>query len=84
MARHPLTPAYVLFYVLFLPDTWQALIGIAGSFLLMPRIIPAGLNTGGKIIAFLMIATILYAATRPVGNWVSKGMKKFFLGNKSK
>lgn len=84
MARRPITPAYVLFYILFLPDTWQALFGIIGSYLISSRMIPADLNKGGKVMAFLMIGTIIFAASKPVGKWVSNSMKKFFLGNKAK
>jgi hypothetical protein len=84
MARRPITPVYVLFYIMFLPDAWQALFGVIGSCLISPQIIPADFNPGGKIMAFFMIATIIYAAARPVGKWVSNSMKKFFLGNKAK
>lgn len=82
MAKRPITLNYVIFYILFLPDTWQILMGILISVLMTPHVAPANLGVSGRIMLYIMIATIGYAGTRIPGKWVAEQFKKLILGDK--
>ncbi len=82
MQKRQITPAYIIFYILFLPDTWQILIGIAAAALMVPLIMQPDMGTGARVMLYLMTATIGYAASRAVGRWVAQGFKKMILGVK--
>ena len=76
------TPAYVIFYLLFLPDTWQVIIGIICAYLLTPMILPEGMAKGGIAMLYLMVATIGYAASRAPARGISRLLKKWLLGDR--
>ena len=59
--KRPLTFNYIIFYILFWPDTYRIIIGLVVAFLIAPVIIYPDVSTPGKIILFLMLATIGYA-----------------------
>lgn len=80
MQKRQITPAYIVFYILFLPDTWQILIGIVAAVLLVPLIVQPDMGTPARIMLYIMTATIGYAASRAVGRWVAQGFKKLILG----
>ena len=82
MQKRQITPTYIIFYILFLPDTWQILIGIAAAVILAPLIVQPNLGTPGKIMLYIMIATIGYAASRAVGRGISQMFKKLILGGR--
>jgi len=82
MQKRQITPAYIIFYILFLPDTWQILIGIIAAILLVPLIAEPGMKTAGIGMLYIMITTIGYAASRAVGRWVAQGLRKMILGGK--
>lgn len=63
MHKRPLTFGYIFFYILFLPDTWQILIGIVAAGLLTPYVVSPDMGDAGRAILFIMIATIGYAAS---------------------
>ena len=81
--KRPITPTFLFFYIVFLPDTWQLLAGIGTAIWITPRIMPAEANTLTGIMLYFMVAVIGYAATRPIGKWISKGLKKIILGDKA-
>lgn len=80
--RRPLTPAYIIFYILFLPDTWRVLIGIIASVLLTPFILKPGMADASRIMLFVMVATIGYAVSGAPGRWISGLWKKLILPEK--
>jgi hypothetical protein len=59
--KHPLTPGYIFFYLLFSPDTWRVLTGVVMSLLIVPSL-SAGreLSSAGKWMVWIMVAGIGY------------------------
>lgn len=80
--KRPLTPGYVLFYILFLPDTWQVLIGLLVSYLVTPSILSPEMSLSAKIMIYLMLATIGYAASRGPARGITRVIKKWILGDR--
>jgi hypothetical protein len=76
------TFGYFVFYILFLPDTWQILIGVAAAFLLAPFAITPETGMGGRIMLYIMMATIGYAASRLPARGICRIIKKMILGDK--
>ncbi len=82
MNKRPITPSYIVFYILFSPDTWRILMGVIFSVFLSPQAIPEDMNTGGAVLIYIMIATIGYSAAGIPGRWISGMFKKLILGDK--
>jgi hypothetical protein len=82
MSKRALTPGYILFYILFWPDTWRILIGIALACFLAPPITPPdkGVFVAGLI--FVMVATIGYSVAVWPAKGITKALKKLILGNR--
>ena len=82
MQKRPLTPNYIFFYILFLPDSWQVLIGVIAAWLLAPRAISPQTGLFGSVMLYIMIATIGYAASRLPARGITRLIKKLILGNR--
>jgi len=81
--KRPITISYIIFYILFLPDTWRILMGIIFSAFLAPLAVTPEMGIRGKILIYIMIATIGYSASGIPGRWISKMFKKLILGDKA-
>jgi hypothetical protein len=81
--KRPPTPGYIIFYVLFLPDTWQILFGLLISYFLTPTILSPEMGLPAKLLLYVMIATIGYAASRGPARGVTRLIKKWILGDRS-
>ena len=79
MAKRPITPAYIVFYILFLPDSWQILMGLGFAWLLLGAATVPEMALYKKALIFVMLATIGYAITRKPGRWIAGRLKKYFL-----
>lgn len=83
MQKREITFNYIVFYILFLPDTWQVLTGILAAWLLVPLIqTSAEMGVGGKVMLYIMVATIGYAAFRKPAEGLTRLFKKWILGDK--
>lgn len=82
MGNQRRTPAYILFYILFLPDSWQILMGMAAAYFGVPAILPPDKGLAVRLGLYVMIATIGYAASRPVARKITLYLKKIILGDK--
>ena len=82
LRKRQLTPGFIFFYILFLPDTWQIIIGIIAASFLTPAVRPEDLGRGGGIVLFVMIAAIGYAASAAAGRAITRTLKKWILGNR--
>ncbi len=77
-----ITPVYIFFYILFLPDTYRVLLGMALALLLAPLVIEINPITGaGWFMIYLMLATIGYAVTGKIGDRIAKLAKNAVLKN---
>ena len=83
MNRRKLTPGYIIFYLLFWPDTWCIVLGIAFAAVVGPAIIPDDLGVAGSWLLYIMLATIGYRITAPVGRGISRWLRKLILGNRA-
>ena len=64
---------FVAFYLLFSPDTWRILIGLAAALIIGPIATAGGsYNPAGQVIIWLMILVIFYVLSAPVGRFISK------------
>ena len=82
MAKSRLTPGYIIFYLLFLPDTWQVIAGIMLAFLFIPSIATPEMGAAARAMLYLMGATIGYAVFRIPGKWISEALKRLILGDR--
>lgn len=80
--KRPLTPGYIFFYILFLPDTWQVLIGVLASGLVTPSILSPDMALPARVMVYLMMATIGYAASRRPARGITRLLKKWILGDR--
>jgi hypothetical protein len=78
--KRPLTFSYIVFYILFWPDTYRIVIGIAAGALLSSRVMPPDLAAPGKIVLFLMIAAIGYAVSAIPGRGIAARLRRIILG----
>jgi hypothetical protein len=79
MTHRKRTPAFIVFYMLFWPETWRILMGVAAACLLGPGIIPSDLGTSGSWMMYFMMATIGYSVSAIPANGISRWMRKWFV-----
>lgn len=79
VAKRPLTPTYIVFYILFLPDSWQILMGLILAWLIHPLAMTPEMVLFKRLLIFLMLATIGYTATRIPGRWIAGRLQKWIL-----
>ncbi len=84
MPDKPKTRTYFFFYIIFHPDSWRILFGFCVSILLTPQIAPPDLTTPGRLVLYVMIATIGWAAFGKPAGWITGSLKKWFLGDAPK
>jgi hypothetical protein len=82
LAKRPITIGYVIFYILFLPDTWQAVMGLVAAYFVTPAIAPAQGAIATTVLLYIMIATIGYAGTRGPARGITHMLKKWTLGDR--
>ena len=76
--KRPLTPAYIIFYILFWPDTWRMVTGLLLSLLFTPHILPADMGMAGRVMLYVMVAAIGWALSGIPAGWITKRLKKLF------
>ncbi|MFO7839646.1 MAG: hypothetical protein R6X08_09135 [Desulfosalsimonadaceae bacterium] len=79
MGKRPVTPRYLAFYILFLPDTWQAAMGLLFALLLRPYATSPEMELFKRILIFVMLATIGYTITRIPARWITRKLKQLIL-----
>ena len=73
---------FVVFYLLFSPDTWRILIGLAAALIIGPRATAGGGYTPvGQAVIWLMILVIFYMLSAPVGKFISRRLTGTFKKN---
>ena len=82
MSKRQLTIRYIIFYILFLPDSWQVLTGIIAAYFLAPLIELRDPGIGARAMLFIMIAAIGYAASGIPARWITRILVKWILGEK--
>jgi hypothetical protein len=82
LPKRPLTPGYVIFYILFWPDTWRILIGIALAAILVPLMLSPDMGAFVSVLLFVMVATIGYSLAALPARGITSILKKLILGNR--
>ncbi|MBI5592211.1 MAG: hypothetical protein HY881_17235 [Deltaproteobacteria bacterium] len=82
MSKRQLTIRYIIFYILFLPDSWQVLTGFIAAYFLTPLVGLPGMGYGGRAMLFIMIATIGYVVSAVPARWATRILIKWILGEK--
>jgi hypothetical protein len=75
-----LSPLYVVFYILFSPDTWRVLFGVAIAAYGTPRIMgmTEQITTLGRYVIFLMLAAIGWVVFARPARWIATRLQRFF------
>ena len=80
MKKRKITLPYIVFYILFFPDTYRILIGILAAWFLTPYVVETRpMPREGAFVVWIMIATIGYAMSTRIGNSISEWMKNIIL-----
>lgn len=79
MQKRPLTPAYIIFLILFTPDTWQIIAGVALSWILTPLLIGPEMGRFGVGLLGVMLACIGYAVFTVPARHFSRLLRKWIL-----
>ena len=70
---------YVIFYLIFSPDTWRILIGLLAAIIIGPKIVVGGnYSPSGQVVIWLMILALGYVLSAPVGRYISKKLTANF------
>ena len=77
--KRRLTPAYIIFYILFWPDTWRILIGLLAAVLFTPHILTADMATAGRAMLYVMVTAIGWALSNKPAVWITTQLKKMIL-----
>jgi hypothetical protein len=75
------TPAYLLFYVLFSSESWRVAAGFAAAVLITPYLLPGDLSTTGRAMLYLMVGVIGYTLSGMPARRISAWCKKAILGS---
>ena len=82
LARRKITPGYIVFYILFLPDTWQLSIGVLSAAVLGPAIASAQFSAMGNVVLYGMLAAIGYAVSAVPARRFAQWLRKSILGDR--
>lgn len=70
---------FVVFFLLFSPDTWRILIGLAAALIIGPMATAgSGYSPAGQTVIWLMILVVFYVLSAPVGRFISKRLTSAF------
>ena len=76
------TVGYYFFYLLFSPDFWRLLIGIAAAVWLAPKLIRPDMTAAASAMLCVMLATIGWAASGVPARWICEKLKRLVLGGR--
>lgn len=82
MAKRPVTASYIFFYILFSQDTWRILIAIVFSLMIAPQTFTPDTGIFGRLILYIMLAGIGFAAAGLPARLITRTFKKLILGDK--
>ena len=79
MPKRPLTPTYILFYLLFWPDTWRIAIGLAVALIFAPHLSKTDSSPIETGMIAIMLAVIGYAASAKPAQIISTRLRNLIL-----
>ena len=78
--KRPLTPSYIIFFVLFAPDTWRILCGFLLAIFLAPYLVKQDMSMAGRTMLYVMVAAIGWAISGKPAQLITTSLKKAILG----
>jgi hypothetical protein len=64
---------YIALYLIFSPDTWRILIGLIAALAIGPKVVAgSSYSPAGQVLIWLMILTLGYVLSAPIGRFISK------------
>jgi hypothetical protein len=81
MHKRPFTPTYIFFHLLFWPDTWRIVIGLAVALILTPNLIKTDSNLIESGMIAIMLAAIGYAVSVKPAQIISIKLRRLILKN---
>ena len=81
-SNRPKTPTYLVFYLLFSPDFWRILLGVAVSIVATPHLAPMNMAAAGRAMLYVMVAAIGWTITAAPARWISRAMKTLIIGDR--
>jgi hypothetical protein len=82
-SKRPFTPTYLVFFILFAPDTWRIVGGFLAAILFTPHIVQPDMTLVKRTMLYVMVAAIGWAICGKPAQWITAGLKKAFLGKAS-
>ena len=82
--KRPLTPSYIIFYILFAPDTWRIICGFLLAIFLAPYLVKPDMAMAGRTMLYVMVAAIGWAISGKPARLVADGLKRAILGKANK
>jgi len=73
------TPVYLLFYILFWPDTWRMLMGGVFAWVLTPGILRQDMSAAATGLLYIMMACIGWSLTEKPAGWITAALKRLVL-----
>jgi hypothetical protein len=68
-------PLYLLFYLLFSPDTWRVFAGTVLAVIMTPRLLPVDRTGMGRYVLFIMIVVVGWAITGAPARWLTQRLQ---------
>ena len=75
-------PSYYLFYLLFSPDAWRLLMGVAAAVWLAPMVFRPDMTPAARVMICVMLTCIGWAATGLPAGWICRGLRRIVLGGR--
>lgn len=80
--KRPLTPTYLFFYLLFWPDTWRIVFGLAVAFIIAPHLKGTEADLPRTLMIGIMLAAIGYAVSAKPARFISTKLRSLILKNR--
>lgn len=85
MKKRNITVSYIIFYVLFFPDTYRIIIGLLVAWLMTPYVVGTRpMTQAGEFVVWIMVATIGYAISARLGDMISERIKNLVLPDRKR
>jgi hypothetical protein len=82
MTKRPLTPTYIFFYLLFWPDTWRIVCGLAVAFIIAPHLNGTEADLLQTLMIGIMLAAIGYTVSAKPARFISTKLRSLILKNR--
>lgn len=79
MPKRPLTLTYIFFYLLFWPDTWRIVFGLAVAFIIAPHLNGTEADLPRTLMIGIMLVAIGYAVSAKPAQFITTKLRSLIL-----